>query len=75
MAEDAHGLVRRRPELLPLQAPEVKPRVITHFEPWMALSFTEGSIGGDIERVNLDQLEAFYGKPAQSRPALRLSFH
>jgi acyl-homoserine lactone acylase PvdQ len=43
--------------------PEVKPRVIKHFEPWMALSFTEGSIGGDIERVNLNQLEAFYSKP------------
>ncbi|HEY1994590.1 MAG TPA: acylase [Edaphobacter sp.] len=43
--------------------PEVKPRVIKHFEPWMALSFTEGSIGGDIERVNLTQLEAFYSKP------------
>ena len=42
--------------------PEVKPRVITRFEPWMALSFTEGSIGGDIERINLNQLEAFYGK-------------
>ncbi len=42
--------------------PEVKPRVIKHFEPWMAMSFTEGSIGGDIERVNLAQLEAFYGK-------------
>jgi acyl-homoserine lactone acylase PvdQ len=42
--------------------PEVKPRVIKHFEPWMALSFTEGSIGGDIERVKLDQLEAFYSK-------------
>jgi acyl-homoserine lactone acylase PvdQ len=28
----------------------------------MALSFTEGSIGGDVERVNLKQLEAFYGK-------------
>jgi acyl-homoserine-lactone acylase len=42
--------------------PEVKPRVIKRFEPWMALSFTEGSIGGDIERVNLSQLEAFYGK-------------
>lgn len=23
--------------------PEVKPRVITHFEPWMALAFSEGS--------------------------------
>ncbi len=42
--------------------PNVKPRVIQHFEPWMALSFTEGSIGGDIERVNLNHLEAFYGK-------------
>src|ERR1044071_3878510 len=41
--------------------PTVKPRVITKFEPWMALSFTEGSIGGDIEKVNLNQLEAFYG--------------
>jgi acyl-homoserine-lactone acylase len=42
--------------------PDVKPRVIKRFEPWMALTFTEGSIGGDIERVNLSQLEAFYGK-------------
>lgn len=42
--------------------PEVKPRVIQRFEPWMALTFTEGSIGGDIERVNLKQLEGFYGK-------------
>ncbi len=41
--------------------PDVKPRVITRFEPWMALSFTEGSIGGDIERVNLGQLQSFYG--------------
>jgi acyl-homoserine lactone acylase PvdQ len=41
--------------------PNVTPRVIKHFEPWMALSFTEGSIGGDIEKVNLNQLEAFYG--------------
>jgi acyl-homoserine-lactone acylase len=41
--------------------PEVQPRVIRHFEPWMALSFTEGSIGGDIESVDLGKLEAFYG--------------
>ncbi len=40
---------------------EVKPRVIAKFEPWMALSFSEGSIGGDIESVNIGQLEAFYG--------------
>jgi acyl-homoserine-lactone acylase len=44
--------------------PTVKPRVITRFEPWMALSFTEGSIGGDIESVSLDQLKAFYGDTA-----------
>ena len=40
--------------------PAVHPKVLTHFEPWMALSFTEGSIGGDIERVPLSQLRAFY---------------
>jgi acyl-homoserine-lactone acylase len=40
--------------------PEVEPRVITRFEPWMALSFTEGSIGGDIERISLTQLRNFY---------------
>ena len=44
--------------------PEVKAKVIAHFEPWMALCFTEGSIGGDIEKVNLQQLQAFYGKNA-----------
>ena len=49
--------------------PEVRPRVIRRFEPWMALSFTEGSIGGDIERVNLDRLAAFYGKVPTSPPA------
>ncbi len=51
--------------------PEVKPRVITHFEPWMALSFSEGSIGGDIERVSLEQLEAFYGKRTAPSAAAR----
>lgn len=40
--------------------PTVKPRALTRFEPWMALSFTEGSIGGDIERIDLGQLKDFY---------------
>jgi len=40
--------------------PAVKPKLITHFEPWMALAFSEGSIGGDIETISLKQLEAFY---------------
>jgi acyl-homoserine lactone acylase PvdQ len=48
--------------------PETKPKVLTHFEPWMALSFTEGSIGGDIERVNLPQLRAFYDSPVVHAP-------
>ena len=51
--------------------PEVKPQVIAHFEPWMALTFSEGSIGGDIESVNLTELEAFYGKQrSEPRPPL-----
>lgn len=41
--------------------PAVKPRVITKFEPWMALTFSEGSIGNDIDGVNVSQLQAFYG--------------
>ena len=47
--------------------PSVKPRVITHFEPWMALAFSEGSIGGDIEDVSIPALQAFYGDSSASR--------
>ncbi len=44
--------------------PAVKPKLLTHFEPWMALSFTEGSIGGDIESIALAPLGEFYrGQP------------
>ncbi len=49
--------------------PAVAPRVIHRYEPWMALSFTEGSIGGDIESVDLGKLQEFYG--AQPRPPAR----
>ena len=48
--------------------PDVTPRVIDYFEPWMALSFSEGSIGGDIERVDLDDLAAFYGEESAVEP-------
>jgi acyl-homoserine-lactone acylase len=49
--------------------PQVKPKVITRFEPWMALTFSEGSIGGDIERVSVPQLRAFYtNTPAPRTP-------
>jgi acyl-homoserine-lactone acylase len=41
--------------------PEVKPKVIARFEPWTPLAFSDGSIGPDIETVNLTQLAAFYG--------------
>ena len=36
--------------------PKTHARALTHFEPWMALCFTEGSIGGDIERIDLADL-------------------
>ena len=53
--------------------PEVKSKVIKRFEPWMALSFSEGSIGGDIERVNITHLADFYGHElvVQAIPANR----
>jgi acyl-homoserine-lactone acylase len=56
--------------------PSVRPKVIHRFEPWMALSFTEGSIGGDIERISLPALADFYGQPklalAEEEEAARL---
>jgi acyl-homoserine-lactone acylase len=49
--------------------PNVHPRVITHFEPWMTLSFSDGTIGPDVEDVDLPQLRAFYGSGAATRSA------
>lgn len=40
--------------------PDVKPKLITHFEPWMPMYFSEGSIGGDIERVSTKKIKDFY---------------
>lgn len=40
--------------------PEVKPRLLTRFEPWMPMYFSEGSIGGDIERISTQKIKAFY---------------
>jgi acyl-homoserine-lactone acylase len=51
--------------------PQVKPLVLTRFEPWMALSFTEGSIGGDIERIDLPGLRNFYGPQPEPLAAAR----
>jgi acyl-homoserine lactone acylase PvdQ len=48
--------------------PDTRPRLLTHFEPWFPMFFSEGSIGGDIESVDVDGIEALYGgeNPAES---------
>lgn len=48
------------------QHPEVKPKLLTRFEPWMPMYFSEGSIGGDIEKVSVKKIGEFYGKPNAS---------
>ena len=52
-----------------LTHPETRPRAISQFEPWMTLSFSEGSIGGDVASISLQGLEAFYGAPAGKQTA------
>jgi acyl-homoserine-lactone acylase len=47
--------------------PDVRPKVILRFEPWMALSFTEGANGGDIAKISLAGLAAFYEAPEADR--------
>jgi acyl-homoserine lactone acylase PvdQ len=42
--------------------PEVKPKLLTRFEPWYPMFFSEGSIGGDIESVSAKKIEEFYSK-------------
>ena len=50
--------------------PAVTPKLITRFEPWMALAFTEGSIGGDIESIATAPLGELYGlRPKQTAAA------
>ncbi|WP_427450412.1 penicillin acylase family protein [Litorimonas sp. WD9-15] len=41
--------------------PDVTPELLTRFEPWMPMFFSEGSIGGDIEQIPLDGIRKFYG--------------
>ncbi|MEL6870604.1 MAG: acylase [Pseudomonadota bacterium] len=45
-----------------LTHPEVTPKLLTRFEPWMPMYFSEGSIGGDIEQIPLDRIAQFYGE-------------
>lgn len=49
--------------------PQVHSRLLTRFEPWMALTYTEGSIGGDIESISIEDLKAFYSKREADRGA------
>lgn len=51
--------------------PEVKPKLLTRFEPWMPMYFSEGSIGGDIERVSTTKISDFYG----DQPSDKLAVH
>jgi len=50
--------------------PEVTPKLLTQFEPWMPMYFSEGSIGGDIERVSTRKMKDFYGKDTDNRVAV-----
>ncbi|MBX2817511.1 MAG: acylase [Saprospiraceae bacterium] len=50
--------------------PEVTPALLTRFEPWMPMYFSEGSIGGDIERVRTSGIKAFYQNPQVPAEAL-----
>ncbi len=47
--------------------PEVEPKLLTHFEPWMPMYFSEGSIGGDIERVSTRRIRSFYDQASAKR--------
>ena len=49
--------------------PEVEPRLLTHFEPWMPFYFSEGSIGGDIERISTAKIKAMYEGEVQNKVA------
>ena len=40
--------------------PNVKPRILNRFEPWMPLLFTEGSIGGNITIIPVQGVKDFY---------------
>lgn len=49
--------------------PEVKPKLIDRFEPWMPMYFSEGSIGGDIERISTKKIKDFYDHERQTELA------
>jgi acyl-homoserine-lactone acylase len=40
--------------------PDVKPKLLKHFEPWFPMYFFEGSIGADIEQIPVEKIKEFY---------------
>lgn len=55
--------------------PEVTPRLLTRFEPWMPMYFSEGSIGGDIEGISTKKIKAFYENQSQLQTPEPLKNH
>ena len=53
--------------------PEVQPRLITQFQPWMTMYFFEGSIGGDIEQIPLPRIADFYADVPDPAAAAKAS--
>lgn len=54
--------------------PEVKPKLLTRFEPWMPFYFSEGSIGGNIESISTTAIRAFYEKqPFTYAPIIKIT--
>jgi acyl-homoserine lactone acylase PvdQ len=51
--------------------PEVQPKLITHFEPWMPMYFSEGSIGGDIEGISMSKIKHFYENNEASKVLIK----
>lgn len=50
--------------------PEVTPKLLTKFEPWMPMFFSEGSIGGDIEQIPLEGIQKFYSSQDSNKEQL-----
>lgn len=50
--------------------PDVTPNLLTKFEPWMPMFFSEGSIGGDIEQIPLGRIRDFYENPRSALPVI-----
>ncbi|WP_158824783.1 penicillin acylase family protein [Mucilaginibacter lacusdianchii] len=48
--------------------PETKPQVLTHFEPWYALMFTDGSVNATVTGgINLNETRQFYSNAPEAK--------